>query len=168
MHHLHRVALEKLGNNKGIRIRSCLSSVIFSFSSKINKNGSLSLFCKIESWEKIFISHLVCFWVPSEKIFTNTMMQGKKQSNAKMKRKVVHLGGRRPTIMTGRQCFVASQPWTNSMVAFLPLENVWWHWIMLYWSVSHGNDLKLLKFSIFEVFSCYPWLHFILSMITMC
>jgi hypothetical protein len=32
---------------------------------------------------------------------------------------------------------------------------------MLYWSVSHGNDLKLLKFSIFEVFSYYPCLYFI-------
>jgi hypothetical protein len=59
--HLHRVALEKFGNNKSIRIRSCLSSVIFPFSSRINKNGSLSLFFKIESWKQIFISHLVCF-----------------------------------------------------------------------------------------------------------
>jgi hypothetical protein len=33
---------------------------------------------------------------------------------------------------------------------------------MLYWSVSHGNDLKLLKFSVFEVFSYYPCLYFIL------
>jgi hypothetical protein len=40
--------------------------------------------------------------------------------------------------------------------------------VMLLWSVSYGNNLKLLKFSIFEVFSCYPWLHFILSTITMC
>jgi hypothetical protein len=87
MLHLHRVALEKFGNNKSIRIRSCLRSVIFPFSSKINKNGCLSLFYKIKSWKQIFISHLVCFWVPSEKIFTNTMMQGKKHSNAKMKRK---------------------------------------------------------------------------------
>jgi hypothetical protein len=31
----------------------------------------------------------------------------------------------------------------------MPLESVWRHWIMLYWSVSHGNDLKLLKFLIF-------------------
>jgi hypothetical protein len=71
MLHLHRVALEKFGNNKGIRIRSCLSSVIFPFSSKINKN----------------CSHLVCFGAPSWKIFTNSVMQGKRQSNAKMKRK---------------------------------------------------------------------------------
>jgi hypothetical protein len=48
-------------NNKGIRIRSCLSSVIFSFLSKINKNCSLSLFFKIKSWKQISISHLVCF-----------------------------------------------------------------------------------------------------------
>jgi hypothetical protein len=38
------ISVEKFGDNKGIRIRSCLSSVIFPFSSKINKNGSLSLF----------------------------------------------------------------------------------------------------------------------------
>jgi hypothetical protein len=61
MLHLYRVALENLGNNKGIRIRSCLGIVIFHFSSKIDKNGSLSLFNKIESWKNIFISHLVCF-----------------------------------------------------------------------------------------------------------
>jgi hypothetical protein len=30
--------------------------------------------------------------------------------------------------------------------------------VTLYWSVSHGNDSKLLKFSIFEVFSYYPCL----------
>jgi hypothetical protein len=28
--------------------------------------------------------------------------------------------------------------------------------ILLLWSVSYGNNLKLLKFLIFEVFSCYP------------
>jgi hypothetical protein len=33
----YRVALEKFGNNKGIRIRSCLSSVVFPFSYKIKK-----------------------------------------------------------------------------------------------------------------------------------
>jgi hypothetical protein len=101
MLHLHRVALEKFGSNKGIRIRSCLSSVIFSFSSKINKNGSLSLFYKIESWEQIFISHLVCFWAPSEKIFTNTMMQGKKQSCAEKQRKMGEVGGR-PAMLSGQ------------------------------------------------------------------
>jgi hypothetical protein len=61
MLHLQRVALEKFGNNNGNRIRSCLSSVISPFSPKINKNGSLSLFFKIESWKQTFISHLVCF-----------------------------------------------------------------------------------------------------------
>jgi hypothetical protein len=45
-----------------------------------------SLFYKIESWKQIFISHLVCFRAPSETIFTNIMMQGKKQSNAKKQR----------------------------------------------------------------------------------
>jgi hypothetical protein len=44
----------------------------------------------------------------------------------------------------------------------MPLESVWWHWTTLYWSVSHGNDLKLLKFSMFEVSSYYPCLYFIL------
>jgi hypothetical protein len=92
MLHLHRVALEKFGNNKSIRIRSCFSSVIFPFSSKINKNGSL--FFKIESWKQIFISHLVCFQAPSEKIFTNNMMQGKKQSCDKQQRKMGEIGGR--------------------------------------------------------------------------
>jgi hypothetical protein len=45
---------------------------------------------------------------------------------------------------------------------------MWWYLVLLLWSVSYGNNLKLLKFLIFEVFSCYPWLHFILSMITIC
>jgi hypothetical protein len=36
----------------------------------------------------------VCFWAPSEKIFTNIVMQGKKQHNTKNKGKLVHLGGR--------------------------------------------------------------------------
>jgi hypothetical protein len=57
MLHLHRVGLEKFGDNIGIRIRSRISSVIFPFSSKINKNGSPSLFYKIENWKQIFISH---------------------------------------------------------------------------------------------------------------
>jgi hypothetical protein len=60
----------------------------FSFSFKNNKSGSLFLFYKIESWKKIFISHLVCFLAPSKKILTNTMMQGKKQSNAKKQGKI--------------------------------------------------------------------------------
>jgi hypothetical protein len=111
---------------------------------------------KIESWKQVFISHLVCFWVPSEKIFTNTVMQGKKQSNAKKNRKSGTFRW-----LPDRPCFMASQPWTNSKVALISLESVWWHWIMLYWSVSHGNNLKLLKFSIFEVFSYYPCLYFI-------
>jgi hypothetical protein len=34
--------------------------------------------------------------------------------------------------------------------------------------VSHGNDLKLDIFSVFEVFSYYLCLYFILSMITLC
>jgi hypothetical protein len=51
---------------------------------------------------------------------------------------------------------------------FTLLESVWWRWTALYGSVSHGNNLKLLKFSKFEVLCCYPWLHFILSMVTMC
>jgi hypothetical protein len=67
-----------------------------------------------------------------------------------------------------RPCFVAFRPWTTSKVALMPLESVWWYWITLYWLVSHGNDLKLLKFSIFEIFSYYWCLYFILSMITMC
>jgi hypothetical protein len=37
MLHLHRVALEKFENNKGIRIRSCLSSVMFPFYPKLIK-----------------------------------------------------------------------------------------------------------------------------------
>jgi hypothetical protein len=37
MFHLHRVALEKFRNNKGIRISSCLSSVIFPFRPKLVK-----------------------------------------------------------------------------------------------------------------------------------
>jgi hypothetical protein len=74
----------------------------------------------------------------------------------------------RPNIMASRPCFVASQPYTNSKVALMALESVWWHWITLYCSGSNGDDLKLLKFSIFKVFSYYPCLNFILSMITMC
>jgi hypothetical protein len=35
--------------------------VEFPFSFKNNKNGSLYLLYKIESWKQIFISHLVCF-----------------------------------------------------------------------------------------------------------
>jgi hypothetical protein len=35
--HLHRAAVERFGNNKGIRIRSCLSSVIFPFHPKLMK-----------------------------------------------------------------------------------------------------------------------------------
>jgi hypothetical protein len=69
--------------------------VEFPFSFKNNKSGSLSLFYKIESWKQIFISHLVCFWAPSEKIFNNIVMQGKKTEQCqKSKGKVAHLGGR--------------------------------------------------------------------------
>jgi hypothetical protein len=56
------------------------------------------LFYKIESWKQIFISHLVCFWSPSETIFTNTVMQGKKQSNAKKQREI---GALRPAMSCG-------------------------------------------------------------------
>jgi hypothetical protein len=37
MLHLHRVALEKFGNNEGIRIRSCLCSEIFPLHPKLIK-----------------------------------------------------------------------------------------------------------------------------------
>jgi hypothetical protein len=43
MLHLHWVALEKFGNNKGIGIRSCLSSAIFPFPPKLIKMA-LSLY----------------------------------------------------------------------------------------------------------------------------
>jgi hypothetical protein len=139
-------------------------SIGFPFPFKNNKSGSLFLFYKIESWKQIFISHLVWFWTPTEKIFTNTMMQGKKQSNAKKQRKIGALR------------------WPPGQTSWLAGHDLWppspgqipnWLW-QLYkvcgdtWSCSYGHNLKLLKFYIFEVFSCYPWLYFIWSMITIC
>jgi hypothetical protein len=95
--------ISKINNFKSIRIRSCHLSRISIFIYKINKNGSLSLFYKIESWKQIFISHLVCFLAPSEKIFTNNMMQGKKQSNATTQGNNIM-----SNIMADRPCFVSS------------------------------------------------------------
>jgi hypothetical protein len=69
-------------------IRSCLlSKISLSIQQNLIKVARYIYSTKIESWKQVFISHLVCFGAPSEKIFTNTMMQGKKQSNNKKKRK---------------------------------------------------------------------------------
>jgi hypothetical protein len=94
--------------------------------------------------------------------------RGKKRAMPKSRGKSVHLGGRpaKPHGWSAMSCGLP--PWSNSYVALTTLQSMWWYMVLLLLSVSYGNNLKLLKFLIFEVFSCYLWLHFILSMITIC
>jgi hypothetical protein len=70
--------------------------------------------------------------------------------------------------MASQPCLVGSRPWSNFEVALTTLQSMWWYLVLLLWLVSYGNNLKLLKFLVFEVFSCYPRLHFTSSMITIC
>jgi hypothetical protein len=86
----------------------------------------------------------------------------------KTKEKWGNLVAARPSYLADRPGIVASRPWPIFPWVLTPLESTWWCSVMLLWSVSCGNNFKHLKFWIFEVFSCYPWLHFILSMIPMC
>jgi hypothetical protein len=56
-------------------------------------------------------------------------------------------------------------PWPISPRVLTPLESTWWCSVTLLWSVSYGNNLKLLKFSFLK---CFHVIHgFTLSMITM-
>jgi hypothetical protein len=76
--HPHRVALDKFENNKGIKIKSCLSSVIFPFSSKLIKIAFYLYSSKLKVGSK-YLYLTWCAFEHREKIFTNNMMQEKKQ-----------------------------------------------------------------------------------------
>jgi hypothetical protein len=75
-------------------------SIGFSFPFKNNKIGAPFYSTKLEVGSTYYIS-LGVLCAPSEKIFTNTMMQGKKQSCAKKQRKIGEIGGR-PAKLPGR------------------------------------------------------------------
>jgi hypothetical protein len=129
--------------------------VRFPFPFKNNNKMTLYLY---SSKLKVGSKYLYLTWCAFEhqvrKSSLTLRCRGRNRAMPKRRGKVALLGGRP----------AKHYVWSSLM----PLESMWWHWITLYWSVSHGNELKLLKFSIFEVLSYYPCLYFILSMITMC
>jgi hypothetical protein len=86
----------------------------------------------------------------------------------KQRGKVVHFGGH-PTNHYGQLAKFCGLPALDKFqsVPYASRKCV----VTLDYAVLVGKSwyyLKLLKVSIFEVFSYYPCLHFILSMITMC
>jgi hypothetical protein len=73
-----------------------------------------------------------------------------------------------PTGETRPTCHTHPTLSPHMYVALTTLQCMWWYLVLLLWLVSYDNNLKLLKILIFEVFSCYPLLYFILPMITIC